>query len=403
MIDMDEKAKVFFGAIQQGQEHHFSALAAKMDKIIDLLDFSTIKKRDKVAIKMHLGFNEGYQTVPVFFVRRIVKAIKRIGGWPFVTDNPTAVYNAVDRGYTQETCGCPIIPIAGVKDKYAYPVDINYRNLEKLEMSGVLRDADVLVDLTHAKGHACAGYGGAIKNLALGGYSAHSRWDKIHGIENSVSYWYPEKCTSDHAQVLVKSCPYEALQYDAEKHKLTLLLHACRNQLCLECQKADKEAKSLQIKPEFFASFLELMAINAKKILDTFDKDKMFFFNFLLEITPHCDCMGMIQPCVVEDIGVLGSRDIVAIEVATLDLIAKTGLIEQAIPPYFRQVNLDSNTDFHPFERLWGSMKNPYITTEFAEKLGLGTGNYELIEVLSPEDTSKMKPEQEYERAPSFF
>ncbi|MDH5634935.1 MAG: DUF362 domain-containing protein, partial [Candidatus Bathyarchaeota archaeon] len=127
MIDMGEQAKVFLGSIQQGQELHFSALAAKVDKIIELLDFSTIGKRDKVAIKMHLGFNEGFQTVPVFFVRRIVKAVKQAGGWPFVTDNPTAVYNAADRGYTQETCGCPIIPIAGVKDKYAYPVDIGYR------------------------------------------------------------------------------------------------------------------------------------------------------------------------------------------------------------------------------------------------------------------------------------
>lgn len=404
MMDMDEKAKVFFGSIQQGQEHHFSALGAKVDKIIELLDFSTIGKRDKVAIKMHLGFNEGFQTVPVFFVRRIVKAVKQAGGWPFVTDNPTAVYNAVDRGYTQETCGCPIIPIAGVKDKYAYSVDIGYRNLEKLEMSGVLHDADVLIDLAHAKAHACAGYAGAVKNLAVGGYSAQSRWDKIHGVEYSVSYWDSEKCTPEHAQVLVKSCPYEALQYDAEKHKLTLLLHACRNELCLECLKADKEIQCLQIKPEFFASLLELMAISAKKVLDRFDENKKFFLNFLLEITPHCDCMGMIQPCVVADLGVLGSRDVLAIDAATLDLIAKAGLIEQAIPPYFKHVNLNPNTNVHPFERLWGSMKSPYLTTEFAEKHGLGTRSYELVEVLSPEETSSIKPpEQVYERAPSFF
>ncbi len=400
---MSEKAKVFFGSIQQGQENRLSALAAKVDKIVELLDFSTIEKRDKVAIKMHLGFDDGFQTVPVFFVRRIVKAIKKIGGWPFVTDNPTAVYNAVDRGYTQETCGCPIIPIAGVKDGYTYSVDIDYGNVEELEMCGVLHDADVLVDLSHAKGHACAGYGGAIKNLGIGGYSAQSRWNKIHGVENSFPYWDPEKCTPDHSEVLVKSCPYGALQYDAQNHRLELLMVKCRNQLCLECLKADEGAKSLQIKPEFFASFLELMAINAKKILDTFDKDKMFFLNFLLEITPHCDCAGWIQPCVVEDIGVLGSRDIVAIEVATLDLIAKAGLTEHSIPPYFKHVNLDPNANLHPFQRLWGSMKNPFITTKFAEKLGLGSGEYELIEVLSPEETSKMNPRQEYERAPSFF
>lgn len=405
MIDMSEKAKVFFGSIQQGYDHWFAALAAKVDKIIELLDFSTIKKRDKVAIKMHLGFAYGCQTVHVFFVRQIVKAVKQAGGLPFVTDNPTAVYNAVDRGYTQETCGCPIIPVAGVKDGYIYSVNVNYKNVDTLEMAGVIHDADVLIDLTHAKAHGCAGYGGVIKNLALGCYSASSRWNKIHGVENSIQYWDPDKCTPEHAQALVKACPYKALEYDAEKHKLSLSLCFCYNQNCLECLKTDKEVGCLQIKPEFFAAFRELMAINAKKVLETFDENKRFFLNFILDVTPHCDCMGMIQPSVVADIGVLGSRDIVAIDMATLDLIAKAGLIEQAIPPYFKHVNLDSNADLHPFERLWGSMKNPYIAIEFAEQHGCGTRKYELVEVLSPEETSKMKPPEQgwFRRAPSFF
>jgi uncharacterized Fe-S center protein len=401
---VSDKAEVFFGSIQQGQEHHFSALAAKVDKIIELLDFSTIKKRDKVAIKMHLGFAYGCQTVPVFFVRQIVKAVKQAGGHPFVTDNPTAVYNAVDRGYTQETCGCPIIPIAGVKEGYTYSVNVDYKNVDTLEMAGVVHDSDVLIDLSHAKGHGCAGYGGAIKNLALGCYSSSSRWRKIHGVESSIPYWDPEKCTPEHAKTLVDSCPYKALKYDAKKHKLALNLCLCHNQNCIECLETDKEVECLQIRPEFFASFQELMAISAKKVIDTFDKNKQFFLNFILEVTPHCDCMGMIQPCVVADVGVLGSRDIVAIETATLDLIAEAGLLEQAIPPYLKHVNLDPNANLHPFERLWGSMKNPYLAVEFAERYGLGARERDLIEVLSPEETSKMKPPKQLwsSGAPTF-
>ena len=146
------------------------------------------------------------------------------------------------------------------------------------------------------------------------------------------------------------------------------------------------------------------MVITAKKVLDTFDENKRFFLNFILQVTPHCDCMGMIQPSVVADIGVLGSRDIVAIETATLDLIAKAGLIEQTIPPYFKHVNLDPHSSLHPFERLWGSMKNPYLITEFAVQQGLGTRKYELVEILSPEETGKMEPpKQAYERQPSFY
>ena len=401
---MSEKAKVYFGSIQQGRGSAFAALAAKVDKIVKSLDFSTIEKRDKVAIKMHLGFAYGCQTVHVFFVRQIVKAVKQVGGYPFITDNPTAVYNAVERGYTQETCGCPIIPIAGIKEGYSYPVSVDYKNVDTLEMGGVVHDADALVDLTHSKGHACCGYGGAIKNLAIGCYSTPSRWNKIHGVENSIPYWNPENCTPKHAELLVKSCPYQALRYDAKKHKLSLLLYACRNQNCLECLEADKEIMCLQIKPEFFAAFQELMTVSAKQVLNTFDENKQFFLNFILQVTPHCDCTGMIQPSVVSDIGVLGSRNIVAIETATLDLIAEAGLIEQTIPPYFKHVNLDPNANLHPFERLWGPMKNPYLAVKFAERHGMGISEYELVEILPPEETSKMEaPKQEYERQPTFY
>ena len=185
-----EKSKVYFGSIQHGMMAKHASFAAKVDKITEMLiEQTTIEKKDKIAIKMHLGFQDGYQTIPVFFVRRIVEALKKTGGYPFITDTSTAVYNAVNRGYTQETCGCPIIPVAGVKDGYSTPVEINFRGIDTLDLGGALKDADVLVDLSHAKGHGACGYGGAIKNLALGGYAASSRWFKIHGVSHIDQYW----------------------------------------------------------------------------------------------------------------------------------------------------------------------------------------------------------------------
>ncbi|MFX0168448.1 MAG: DUF362 domain-containing protein [Candidatus Hodarchaeota archaeon] len=397
-------SKVYFGSIQQGQDAAFASLAAKYEKLLELLDFSTIKKQDKVAIKMHLGFHDGYQTVPVFFVRRLVRAVKKSGGWPFVTDNPTAVYNAADRGYTPETCGCPLIPVAGVKDGYTKSVKVDFKNVSQLEMGGVLNDADVLIDLTHSKGHANCGYGGAVKNIALGGYSGPTRWNRIHGVENAFPWWNAKKCSPEHAQKLVESCPYNALSYDKEKHELRITRFSCHVGNCTECLKVDKDVKCLNLQPEQFEAFQEFMAITAHNILETFDEEKRFFINVAIDITPHCDCMGIIQPIVVPHIGVLASRDIVAIDQATLDLIAKVGLIESQIPLYFKHANLDPKADLHPFARLWGPMKNPYLVTKHAEKLGMGTRKYELIEVLSPEKTLTMeRPKQEFERAPSFY
>jgi uncharacterized Fe-S center protein len=72
-------AKVFFGSMQQGRDSASASLGAKLSKLLEHLDFSTIEKNDKVAIKMHLGFHDGYQTVPVFFRPPHRQSCK--GGW----------------------------------------------------------------------------------------------------------------------------------------------------------------------------------------------------------------------------------------------------------------------------------------------------------------------------------
>lgn len=399
---MTDASKVYFGSIVHGNKGAFASIAAKLDKILESLDLSTIEKKDKVAIKMHLGFREGYQTVPVFFVRKVVHAVKEQGAFPFITDNPTAVYNAAERGYTAETCGCPLIPVAGVKDGYTETVEFDFHNVDSLELGGVLRDADAMIDLSHAKGHNSCGYGGAIKNIALGGYHGPSRWKKIHGVEASIPYFDPEKCSPEHAKKLVESCPEGHIKYDEEKHEVTVGFGMCNQ--CLDCIEVDKDVGCLDLKPENFALFQELMARGAEAILKTFNQEKVFYLNFLLDITALCDCWGIGQPHIVNDIGILGSKDIVAIEQATLDLIAEEGLIESMIPPYFRKVNLNPDEDLHPFQRIHGPWKDPYLSPKYAEELGLGSSKYELVEVLTPEETMKMKPPSGVsETQPTFF
>ncbi len=396
------KSKVYFGSINHGQVAQFASLANKLDVIIASLDFSTLAKRDKVAIKMHLGFTDGAQTIPSFYVRRVVEKIKETGAYPYITDNPTSVYNAAQRGYTQETCGCPIIPIAGIKDLYSYSTEINYRNVDFMNMAGVLHDSDGLVNLSHVKAQNNVGYAAALKNLGVGGYIGSDRWSKIHGIFNSFPVWDPEKCTPVHAKKLVESCPYGCIRYDEGRHSLAVSFGGCYNSNCFECLRADGDVGCLKMDPEIFETFHEIIAIGSKKILDRFDKSKVFHLNFLMDMTPTCDCMGVIQPQIVPDIGIVGSRDIVAAEHASIDLIAKEELIYGKVPPYFKHLNRDISKDLHPFQRLYGLLKDPYNVTRFGEKHGLGFRSYELIETLSAEETIKIKGHHSFERGPSF-
>ena len=340
--------------------------------------------------------------MPVFFVRKIVKAVKAVGGYPFVTDNPTAIYNAAERGYTSETCGCPLIPIAGVKDRYTYTSEIEYGGVGEIGFAGVLHDADVLIDVSHAKGHGVSAYGGAIKNIAIGGLVAGSRWHKMHGVEDHIPWWDGAKCTPEHAEELVKACPNKALSYDAKKHRMAMNRGACTNSNCMKCVEADKGVDCIQIRAENFQAFNRMMALTASEILSHFDRDKQFYLNFLLDITPQCNCLGMIQPQIVPDLGVTASKDIVAIEEATLDLIAKATFLPEMIPPYIGVVNLDEK--LHPFQRIWGGFKNPYDQTLYAEELKLGTRKYRLVEILPASETVKQEaPKIKYESQPTFY
>ena len=123
-------------------------------------------------------------------------------------------------------------------------------------------------------------------------------------------------------------------------------------------------------------------------------------------MTSLCDCWGFGQPVIVNNLGVLGSRDIVAVETAVLDMVKKEGLIDKNIPPFLNDANLDPKEDLHPFQRIHGKMKDPFMAVDFMHKMYKGeySKEYELIEVLSPEETSSSKHKKTFEaKEPTFF
>ncbi len=358
-----------------------------------------------VPIKLHMGEPGNPYAIRPALARVVASAVLDAGGRPFLFDTTVAYpgerssrdgYERVARrhGFTKANVGCDaVIGDRGVK---------TVESGAAFEVAAALHSATCMLVLSHVKGHIQAGCGGAIKNLALGGLAAGSRWHKIHGVENSVKWWDAEKCTPAHAEELVKSCPKDALKYDEKKHRLSLAEGTCTNTNCLKCLEADRGVGCLEIKPEFFQAFNRLMAFTTEEVLSHFDRDKRFYFNFAMDITPQCNCLGMIQPQIVPDIGVTASRDICAVEEATLDLIGKATFLTEQVPPYINDYSRDAK--LHPFQRIFGSMKNPYDQVEYAEELGLGTRKYRLVEVLPPAVTAKMQPPKlVYEGQPTFY
>ena len=374
---MRSKPVVYFGSTASAEPKPEHSIVGKLDKIVEELGLLEKVKGKHVLVKVHVGQNVGFTNIHPFITGRIVRKIKQAGGKPFVVDIPEQVENAIYRGYTPEVIGCPILPVAGPKDSYFVSKEVNYKGLKALEMGGFCKDADVLVVLSHVKGHNTSGFGASIKNLALGCYTRRTRFG-MHRTMQYDKYWFPERARNPEeiAKRLVEACPRKAIKY--EKGKLTLVFDLCNQ--CMRCKRVDPD-DCLVIRRVNFESFFEAMAMAAQFVLEHYDEDSRFFINVALDITEVCDCWGITTGNILPDLGVLGSKDILAIDKATLDLLRDKPLIVENVS---RSFDVIDDPRLHPFARIHGPWKDPYLQIYYGEKHGLGSVEYEIIEVNPP-------------------
>ncbi len=368
-------SKVYWGSPHQTQLDAKETLPAKLDLILEKLDLRRRVKDHRVAIKMHLGFDLGYSTLHPVLVRRVVEAVIEGGGKPFVTDLARSETGAHKRGYSAETLGCPIYPATGFDEKWFTTHSYEYRQMTEFQLGGAIEEATFLIDLAHVKGHPSCSLAGAIKNLALGCVTGKTRAE-MHDVCHYEPYFFKDKCRDEEMRLAIRnSCPYGGLVDDKEDPE-GLHVHYLNCNQCMECQEVAGPA--LAILRSNFMAFLEVNLIVTKLVLDTFEKGNAVFLNVANHLTPVCDCFGFTGLPVQPDAGVFGSDDIIALEQATLDATAKTPIIEENLPRCMKVIGREG----HPFQWIHGIYKDPYEQTAIGEKMGLGSRDYELIDVL---------------------
>jgi uncharacterized Fe-S center protein len=142
---------------------------------------------------------------------------------------------------------------------------------------------------------------------------------------------------------------------------------------------------SLKIDATNFHAFQEACATSVAVTLSTFAPEKVTHISLATHMTPVCDCFGFTSMPILPDAGIFGSDDIVAIDQAVLDVTARTPLIEENVP-----TSMEVHTrKGHPLSWLHGPLKDPYVVTRYGEQLGLGTRQYELIDVLPVEQITR--------------
>ncbi len=394
---MDDRAK----AIQD-------SLVAKMLTVFDAAGLQNcISPGDIVAIKLHMGeFNNTAYLRPVY-ARAMVDKVKELGGEPMVVDTTTLPYtpfasritaldhlNTVHRnGYTSASVGCPIIIGDGFLGSDDVRVDLPEGFiLQEQYVASAIAMADAMIVLSHFKGHPMGVYGGAIKNIGVGCASKRGKYNLHMGGHPKYGYnarpFYPQLCKGAECPAMTLCntvCPEDALHVSAEgivwEEKKCTGCQACFGILVI-CGVAF-------IQDDYFDSQAAAMADSALAVVKTFQPGKVGCVNLAIDMSPWCDCVSFSDRSFLPNLGVFASMDPVALDVACLDkATASYGIPGSAAED--KGVMEPGMRKMSPCGSVVGV--DEMIQPNTAEKIGLGTKEYELITVPQPENVLPFLP-----------
>lgn len=377
------KSTVYFATMRADHWDYNYAPVGKFEELLHRLDLpSSIGAGDYVAVKMHLGSQGAFRVIRPVFLRKLVEAIRGFGGLPFITDTvriPGLEYLEVAKtnGINELSTGAPLVLADGIFGRDLVMVESG-PILGEIGVASAIHDAPVMVVVSHCKGHIGSGYGGAIKNLGMGGLAFRDRKGtpqrgRIHFLQNAELIWEAGKCS--HCLQCVEVCPHGSIGFTEE----VLVIDQKECARCARCSRVCPEGALML--PQNDEEFQGCLAESARAVLSTFAENKVLYINFLTEIHAECDCMPIADTPVVPDIGILASTDIVAIEQASLDLVSRAQVIADS-----RAGDKNITGAENLFKAVNGH--DPYLQVRAAAALGLGSPNYELVPV-----THKPKPD----------
>ena len=365
-------SKVYFADIRARSEG--TSKIEKIKKLFDKANFGDlIDEDDFTAVKIHFGEhgNDGY--INPVFARQVVDKIKEFKGKPFVADTNTLYsgmrHNSIDHntvanlhGFNFSVLDAPVIIADGLRSQNFLEVEIGGKHFNKVKIASDFVHADGMIVMSHFKGHEIAGFGGSIKNLAMGCAPAAGKKDQ-HSVEIQS-----DNNTCIACGTCAEVCPENAIVVED-----FAVIDPKKCIGCGECITAcPVDAIGMDWESEV-APFMERMTEYAYGAVKN-KIDKVGYINFLLNITPECDCAPFSDAPLVRDIGILASKDPIALDKASYDLVNK----QQGLKHSHLEKNYEPGED-----KFKGSRDHTEGTIQltYGEEIGLGKTEYELIEI----------------------
>ncbi|MBR5901171.1 DUF362 domain-containing protein [bacterium] len=351
-----------------------TSLLDKLSRLLDKAGFGDLPLEKKyAAVKIHFGERGNLSFLRPNFARTVIDRIKAMGGKPFLTDCNTLyvgsrkdalehLETAMLNGFVPEVTGCPVIIGDGLKGTDEVAVPIKGEILKEALIGRAVMDADAVITLNHFKGHEMMGMGGAIKNLGMG---CGSRAGKKVMHCDSIVEVDREKCIGCGA--CARTCAHGAPVIKNKKCTVS-------EKVCVGCGRCIGVCPTDAIAPIWSdkAGLLDLKT--AEYALAVVQGRPNFHINFVIDVSPFCDCHPENDAPIVPDVGIFASFDPVAVDQASADAVLAQTPIKDSCLGESKEKGRDHFGAVSPVTDWRKQLAH-------AEKIGIGTRNYKLIKV----------------------
>ena len=309
-----------------------------------------------VSVKMHFGEMGNIAYIKPAYINYICDYIKGLGGKPFITDTNTLykgmrsntvdhLNNAFFNGFGNH----PLVIADGMRGESFVEIKSEGDIFKSLFIAADIFYSDVLFCVSHFKGHDLTGFGGAIKNMGMGCAARKGKLAMHSSLCPSID---KEKCIG--CFECIKWCESKAIERINKKAFIN-------SEKCIGCGLCIDVCKYGAIKIKWDTESSDIQRRIAEYASGAIKKGRTIFVNIINDVSPQCDCYSYNGHSLVNDIGLLVSTDIVAIDEASYNLVN-----ERSGRNVFKEVH---------------KKINPEIQLEHAEKIGIGKREYNLINV----------------------
>jgi len=354
------------------------SLLDKLEKLIKRAGIESIDFKDKfTAIKIHFGEPGNLSYIRANYANRLASFLIKKGAKPFLTDSGTLylgrrsnaidhIQSAYENGFNPIAVCCPVIIADGLKAIDYKEVPINLQYCKTAKIGSAVAEADVIISMTHFKGHEQTGFGGALKNLGMG---AASRAGKLELHSTSQPIIVKENCTG--CKICEKNCASDAIHVNEEK------IAVIDYQKCVGCGQCVAVCQYEAAQPVWDDS-TDILNCKIAEYTYAVIKDKPHFhISFIMDVSPHCDCWGMNDAAIIPNIGIAASFDPVSLDKACVDLVtASSANLGTALHTQYPNdlMGMEKFKVLHP-KTDWRK------GLEHAERMGVGHTAYSLIKV----------------------